>query len=326
LVFARAYSNLAAGQRRHSSGWAIGSWFVPILNLFRPAEIANDIWRTSLRGRNGGLTGLWWGLYLLNLVSGGVAIFVASLRPDRAVEVVTVGLAIGALSIVSELGWLVVVCIAQDRAVLAARSAARSRRRPVDSTPMVLGVPNPGQPPASVAPMPPSVRAAAPVSPESVLAAGWRPDPMRRAAFRYWDGTAWTGWTNGPNGDRWDLVTIHTPPRQPPFAGAPGAPGPSGSVPLPGATTPVGFAVRVQEPAAPALSGRALASLLCGIFGGLCLVLWIVAIVTGRRALDDIRNSRGRLKGEAVAYVGIAFGICWFVVLLLNGIWYALHR
>lgn len=48
--FHRAYTNLprlGSEHLRYRGGWAIGSWFVPILNLFRPKQIANDIWRGS---------------------------------------------------------------------------------------------------------------------------------------------------------------------------------------------------------------------------------------------------------------------------------------
>jgi hypothetical protein len=48
--FRRAYRNLpalGAWPLRYGRGWAIGSWFVPILNYFRPKQIANDIWRAS---------------------------------------------------------------------------------------------------------------------------------------------------------------------------------------------------------------------------------------------------------------------------------------
>jgi Domain of unknown function (DUF4328) len=48
--FSRAYKNLTslgATDLRYGSGWAIGAWFVPILNLWRPKQIANDIWRAS---------------------------------------------------------------------------------------------------------------------------------------------------------------------------------------------------------------------------------------------------------------------------------------
>jgi hypothetical protein len=48
--FHRAYANLPAvgiEGLAHSTGWAIGAWFVPILSLFRPKQIADEIWRGS---------------------------------------------------------------------------------------------------------------------------------------------------------------------------------------------------------------------------------------------------------------------------------------
>ncbi len=48
--FRRAYLNLpalGAASLRFKSWWTIGGWFIPIANLFRPKEIANDIWRAS---------------------------------------------------------------------------------------------------------------------------------------------------------------------------------------------------------------------------------------------------------------------------------------
>jgi Domain of unknown function (DUF4328) len=54
IVFIRwlraAYRNtdvLAPGRRRYGHGWAIGAWFVPILNLWRPKQIINDVWRSG---------------------------------------------------------------------------------------------------------------------------------------------------------------------------------------------------------------------------------------------------------------------------------------
>ena len=50
MWFSRAYQNverLGGGPFRYGRGWAIGAWFVPILNVFRPKQIANDIWRGS---------------------------------------------------------------------------------------------------------------------------------------------------------------------------------------------------------------------------------------------------------------------------------------
>ncbi len=46
----RAYSNIVALGRTHlrrSQGWAIGAWFIPLVNLVYPKEIADDTWRGS---------------------------------------------------------------------------------------------------------------------------------------------------------------------------------------------------------------------------------------------------------------------------------------
>lgn len=46
----RGYRNLIAMGTlglRHKPGWAVGAWFVPLMNLGRPIEIVNDTWRAS---------------------------------------------------------------------------------------------------------------------------------------------------------------------------------------------------------------------------------------------------------------------------------------
>jgi hypothetical protein len=68
--FRRAYRNVEplGGDPRFSEGWAVGAWFVPILNLWRPKQIANDIWRESgpePTERVPALLTFWWGLFLL---------------------------------------------------------------------------------------------------------------------------------------------------------------------------------------------------------------------------------------------------------------------
>jgi hypothetical protein len=75
--FHRAYSNLPRlgfRELRYGPGWAIGSWFVPILNLWRPKQIANDIYRASDPAKSPRLNywtepltpllGWWWGLFI----------------------------------------------------------------------------------------------------------------------------------------------------------------------------------------------------------------------------------------------------------------------
>jgi heme/copper-type cytochrome/quinol oxidase subunit 3 len=77
VVFIRwmyaAYWNLdvvAPAERRYAAGWAIGSWFVPIMNLFRPKQMINDIWRAGGRdpkdAQPGWLLLAWWTLWLLS--------------------------------------------------------------------------------------------------------------------------------------------------------------------------------------------------------------------------------------------------------------------
>lgn len=83
IWFRRAYRNLSplgVESLRFKPGWAVGSWFVPILNTVRPKEITNDIWRASdpdLPAEQGGpglgrpvwrLIDLWWAAGLI----GGV--------------------------------------------------------------------------------------------------------------------------------------------------------------------------------------------------------------------------------------------------------------
>ena len=79
--FHRAYANLprlGARWLRFGRGWAIGAWFVPFLNLWRPKQIANDIWRASdpdapayldagwPKTRVPALLHWWWAMWLVS--------------------------------------------------------------------------------------------------------------------------------------------------------------------------------------------------------------------------------------------------------------------
>jgi hypothetical protein len=83
--FYRVHANLeplGAHGLKYTPGWAAGSFFVPILNLFRPVQIAQEIWRNSdpdavESGRvhmeaspNSVLIGFWWAAWIVcNLLS-----------------------------------------------------------------------------------------------------------------------------------------------------------------------------------------------------------------------------------------------------------------
>ncbi|KJK43322.1 hypothetical protein UK23_33675 [Lentzea aerocolonigenes] len=70
-----------AVEHRHSRGWAIGSWFTPIVNLWFPAQIVQDVWRAfdpaqqdrPLQARaKSGFIAVWWTGYLAMSWVGGV--------------------------------------------------------------------------------------------------------------------------------------------------------------------------------------------------------------------------------------------------------------
>lgn len=75
--FRRAYFNLGLrGYTLHDEGWAAGAWFVPILNLYRPVQIMNEIdeklssyinaFKPIQRSTtNYTLVVVWWGLWIV---------------------------------------------------------------------------------------------------------------------------------------------------------------------------------------------------------------------------------------------------------------------
>ncbi|MFE7762711.1 DUF4328 domain-containing protein [Streptomyces sp. NPDC057438] len=58
---------------RKKRGWAIGGWFVPVVNLWFPRRIAVDCWDASSpweKPRSHALVNTWWTLWLLSLFAG----------------------------------------------------------------------------------------------------------------------------------------------------------------------------------------------------------------------------------------------------------------
>ncbi len=85
----RAYKNvptLGAGDTKYTAGWAVGAWFVPILNLFRPYQIVREAWDAGesyvagedadriVRPAGHALLGWWWGTWILSGIVGQVAV------------------------------------------------------------------------------------------------------------------------------------------------------------------------------------------------------------------------------------------------------------
>jgi Domain of unknown function (DUF4328) len=91
MWFRRAYNNLHQIGSFHVSfgeGWAAGSWFVPILNLFRPVQIMSEIWKGTQAATPGKpvagtpLIALWWTFWIIATIVGRIAFRM----PDKSVE------------------------------------------------------------------------------------------------------------------------------------------------------------------------------------------------------------------------------------------------
>jgi|GEM_PF-2036203 len=82
----RAHANLTplgAARLEYSPGWAVGSFFVPILNLFRPYQIVREIWKASqpaylrpIEWQQAPVSSMlltWWLLWIITNVVGNIS-------------------------------------------------------------------------------------------------------------------------------------------------------------------------------------------------------------------------------------------------------------
>lgn len=107
----RVSNNVAAFGKRtqHSSGWAVGSFFVPIMNLFVPYQAVRDIWNkseptgadTTMHSYSPpGYFPAWWGFWIAsNIVSNAYFRMTLAEAPMEATAMV--GILSEALSIVA---------------------------------------------------------------------------------------------------------------------------------------------------------------------------------------------------------------------------------
>ncbi|MCC3779415.1 DUF4328 domain-containing protein [Streptomyces sp. UNOB3_S3] len=118
IWFRRARLNaevFAPGTHRFGSGWAVGGWFTPVVNLWFPKQMANDIYRASAPGgpqsAPKGLLNAWWVLWIaanvLSAVGNGMY-SAANRKLDRvlsdsgwedAVELLNSSLAVSGFSV-----------------------------------------------------------------------------------------------------------------------------------------------------------------------------------------------------------------------------------
>ncbi|MGW2189795.1 DUF4328 domain-containing protein [Streptomyces sp. NPDC001719] len=88
--FRRARLNaelFAPGTHRMGTGWAAGAWFTPVVNLWFPKQIANDIYRASApagpQSAPKGLLNTWWCLWIGSFVINAIASVTAATASAR---------------------------------------------------------------------------------------------------------------------------------------------------------------------------------------------------------------------------------------------------
>jgi Domain of unknown function (DUF4328) len=146
----RAHRNLpelGVRRPRYSPAWAVGWFFVPILNLYRPYDMVKELWKESnpdvgisdaffmqhsstqvQYSSKSSLIGLWWGLWIGSYVAARAYSFLLS-QPnpeDQLVAATWVGMISDGLSIAAAVS---ITCIVRD---LNARQEEKHRRHTLD--------------------------------------------------------------------------------------------------------------------------------------------------------------------------------------------------
>jgi len=142
--------------RRWGTGWAIGAWFVPFLNLWRPKQIVNDVWNSGLPARHGQplWLHLWWVGWLISNILGRIAFpdlgpdpTLAELRQDSINYMVSDGFDVAVLALA-----LLTIRVTTKRQQAKADAIAGKPPEPAAPLPGAPGAPSPPAEPASPQP------------------------------------------------------------------------------------------------------------------------------------------------------------------------------
>ena len=125
IWFQRCYKNsqaLGASHLRFSSGWAAGAWFVPFLNLVRPKQIADDIWKSTdpaapaqqgsswMANSVPALINAWWGFFIGGAVVGRI-VATLSRNSDSLSELRTLDRAAAGAQIITVVAAILAVLV-----------------------------------------------------------------------------------------------------------------------------------------------------------------------------------------------------------------------
>ncbi|MBZ6473941.1 DUF4328 domain-containing protein [Streptomyces griseocarneus] len=80
----------APGSHRFGSGWAVGSWFTPVVSLWFPKQMANDIYRASApagpQSAPKGLLNAWWTLWIASAATSFIGLAMEASTKSEAKE------------------------------------------------------------------------------------------------------------------------------------------------------------------------------------------------------------------------------------------------
>lgn len=150
----RSYRNLPAlGARNigYSPGWAVGSFFVPIINLFVPYRATKELWEKSLQGpsyltsnSSSAIFPLWWLFWLLANFSSNACFRLSWRQVSRDTIVVVCGLS-DVLTIAAAIFAIAVVTAITQRQEESSKSMnlGQSPHWPVPPPPASFDAPQP---------------------------------------------------------------------------------------------------------------------------------------------------------------------------------------
>jgi hypothetical protein len=131
MWFHRCYTNLAAlgSGRRYSPGWSVGYWFVPVLNLVRPKQMADEMWVASDPQFSGsasvpGFVHAWWGCWILGNVLAFGAIQVRNVEHPSLDTVKTSSLVLAASAALTVVATILAIQVVRG---ITARQEQRAR-------------------------------------------------------------------------------------------------------------------------------------------------------------------------------------------------------
>jgi hypothetical protein len=87
---------LGAADMKFTPGWAIGWYFIPIMNLWKPYQAMKEIWKASANPTHwqdtprGSILPLWWTFFLISNFLGNASLRL-SLRANTLPELITAG-------------------------------------------------------------------------------------------------------------------------------------------------------------------------------------------------------------------------------------------